>query len=329
MKHSAMGALRGVLNVKSEDSVLIIFDDKNKEIADAFISAAEDIGAVTATLKLPKERPLKDLPQYIHESISSFRKMPGEYAIVNLFMGLKEETPFRIKLINEEIRAGAKVAHAPGITSDMLIYGALNANFEIIKERAIKLMNNLSGAEHAYITTPAGTEISMNIKGRAFETDAFIRPGSVGNLPAGEIWCAPVEDSANGIIVCDGSIGDVGKVKSPLKIEVENGKIISMECDDLKLLNVIEELVSVDEYADVIGELGIGLNHFARFSGILLEEEKIAGTAHIAFGHNLNMYGGRNPSKTHRDFIFLNPTIIFTYDDGTKKEIISNGKIML
>ena len=80
--------------------------------------------------------------------------------------------------------------------------------------------------------------------------------------------------------------------------------------------------------ASVVGELGIGLNPRARLTGNLLEDEKAGKTAHIAFGHNTDMPNGVNDSKTHRDFLFYNPTFEVEYLDGSKKTIIKDGEIV-
>jgi leucyl aminopeptidase (aminopeptidase T) len=189
-------------------------------------------------------------------------------------------------------------------------------------------MSQFEKARTVHLTAPAGTDITLGIAGRAFDTDVRIKPGTYGNLPAGEIWCAPMEDEAEGVLVCDGSIGDVGQVSAPLKIEVRGGKIVALECTDDELVEKVRELTAVDEMARVIGELGIGLNPKARLTGNLLEDEKAGQTAHIAFGHNRDMPNGQNDSKTHRDFLFYKPTLQVEYLDGSTKIIIKDGEIV-
>jgi len=131
-----------------------------------------------------------------------------------------------------------------------------------------------------------------------------------------------------GLIVCDGSIGDIGNVKKPLKMFVERGKIIKIESEDQQLVEDIEKLISIDEEAKILGELGIGLNPGAKLTGNLLEDEKALKTAHIAFGNNEDMEGGQNKSKTHRDFLFYKPTMNVTFKDGSSKVLIENGDIL-
>jgi len=152
--------------------------------------------------------------------------------------------------------------------------------------------------------------------------------GEFGNLPAGEVWCCPIEDGANGVIVVDGSIGDIGKVPALMKIFVKDGYIDRLESEDEELVKRVDELTKVDDMANIIGELGIGLNPGARLIGNLLEDEKAGQTAHIAFGNNLDMGSGKNNSMTHRDFLFKNPTFNATYKDGSQKIIMKDGDVI-
>ena len=101
-------------------------------------------------------------------------------------------------------------------------------------------------------------------------------------------------------LICDGSIGDIGNVPQPLKISIKGGEIVNLESDDQKLVEKVKKLISVDDEASIIGELGVGLNPGAKLTGNLLEDEKAFHTAHIAFGNNEEMAGGQNRSAQRR-----------------------------
>ncbi len=75
---------------------------------------------------------------------------------------------------------------------------------------------------------------------------------------------------------------------------MDSGRIAQVKCDDSDFLAQVETLLAVDEEARVLGELGIGINPGARLTGNLLEDEKAFRTAHIAFGNNEEMPGGKN-----------------------------------
>jgi leucyl aminopeptidase (aminopeptidase T) len=326
MVEGAKNALGTILKMQPEEPILIITDEGSLPIAEAFSKGGSQLQGLVKMYLLPEnKRPLRELPEDLPGHIEHCR---DGGIIVNLIEAKSSETPFRIKLIKSELATKARIGHAPGITTNMMTEGPMSADYIEIAKKVEYLMDLFKNAKRVNITAPGGTKIELDIEDRAFETDVEIKKGSMGNLPAGEIWCAPVEDKANGIIVCDGSIGDIGNVIKPLKIEVRDGKIVAIESEDKELVDEVNELISVDEMAAVIGELGIGLNPRARLTGNLLEDEKAGKTAHVAFGNNENMPKGKNNSKTHRDFLFYNPTFKVEYNDGTTKIVIKNGEVV-
>jgi leucyl aminopeptidase (aminopeptidase T) len=168
------------------------------------------------------------------------------------------------------------------------------------------------------------------VKDRLFVSDIGVKPGEMCNLPCGEIYCAPLETEADGVVVFNASIGDIGLLKTPLKVYLEKGRITKFDSEDKNLINKINNLQNVDEDSMVIGELGIGVNPGAAITGNMLEDEKALGTAHIAFGNNEDFPGGgMNKSKIHRDYLFYRPTIEVTYLNGTKKIIMKKGRAEL
>ena len=151
-------------------------------------------------------------------------------------------------------------------------------------------------------------------------------PEKCATFPAAKFTAAPLETEANGIIVFDASIGDIGLLRHPVKVSVQKGRITNFESDDKELVKRITELTDIDEDAKVIGELGIGINPGARITGNMLEDEKALGTAHIAFGNNADFPGGgKNNSKIHRDFLFYKPTIEVSYAEGKSKLLMKHG----
>ncbi len=323
MVAGARNALDVVLGLKKGEAVLVITDEPKHDIGQAFKQAAEELGASVSIYTLPQEqRPLKEPP------IELMSLLEGNKVILNVFEGIAEETPFRIKLVTGEMAQKARVGHCPGITTRMMTEGPMTANYRAILDDVNYLSGFFQNAASVHIPAPAGTNLTLNIADRPFETDVVISEGKFGNLPAGEIWCAPVEDGANGVMVVDGSIGNVGQVPALLTIKIEKGKIVSIQSEDREFEARIRELCSVDEHASVVGELGIGLNPQAKLVGNLLEDEKAGETAHVAFGNNLAMPEGKNPSQTHRDYLFYKPTMTVTYKDGTEKDIMRDGKVL-
>jgi hypothetical protein len=327
MKQGALNALDTILEVGKGKTVLVVTDPKKLGIGKAFEAAARELGAATEMYILPAKRPMKALPEDLLPKVEGFRPMAADTVFINAFSGMAEETPLRIQLIRKQEDVGGRVGHAPGITEEMMTEGPMNVDYRKIAINARALMARFKGAGKAHLTAPSGTDITMGIEGRDFETDVEIKAGAMGNLPAGEIWCAPVEDSAEGVIVADGSIGDLGAIKKPLTIVVKGGKVLDVRGGTPALLGKLDRFLKVDEMATVIGELGIGLNPGARITGNLLEDEKAGGTAHIAFGNNTDMPGGKNSSSTHRDFLVHKPTLTVTYSDGRQETLLKDGKV--
>jgi leucyl aminopeptidase (aminopeptidase T) len=234
------------------------------------------------------------------------------------------------------------MGHMPGITEEMML-NSVNVDFGGMKTSADKLIEKLANAVQLHITTDAGTDIFLGVSGRTFIGDIEINPGKMGNIPCGEIYCAPLETEANGIVVFDASIGDIGLLKQPLHVHVTDGRITKFESDDKELEKRIAALTDVDDEARVVGELGIGVNPGARVTGNMLEDEKSLGTSHIAFGNNAGFVGGgKNKSKIHRDYLLYRPTIEIYYGaagsssesalSGTRAErkmLINNGEFVL
>ena len=80
------------------------------------------------------------------------------------------------------------------------------------------------------------------MKGRIFSGDVGVSAGEMCNLPCGEVYCAPLETEANGVVVFNASIGDIGLLNHDLKVFVSEGKITKFESDDNELVKRISEL---------------------------------------------------------------------------------------
>jgi leucyl aminopeptidase (aminopeptidase T) len=182
----------------------------------------------------------------------------------------------------------------------------------------------VTGHRVARVTTKLGTDITMSIEGRTCHEDTGIvtSRGTYTNLPAGEGYLAPVEGTAEGKMVIDGSCAGVGVVSEPIVIEVADGFATTMTGGRAadELLGLVSKF---GKDARNIAELGIGTNDQARLSGIILEDEKVMGTVHIALGDNISM-GGKVSVPSHLDLIIKEPTLLI---DGT--ELIKDGKLLV
>ena len=151
-----------------------------------------------------------------------------------------------------------------------------------------------------------GYVLTIDLEGRKGvpSTGVYRTKGAAGNLPSGEAYIAPLEDGSNGEMKIDGSMVGLGKLDEPLYVKVENGKLKEIRGKRSEELSVL----LANERNATLGELGIGTNEKAVLCGIILEDEKVYGTVHIAFGTNVS-FGGTVKADCHMDGIILKPDL--------------------
>jgi aminopeptidase len=202
----------------------------------------------------------------------------------------------------------ARIATLPGITQEVAIR-CLSADYMEIARRTEAVASALRKGSNFRVISAKGTNLRLERGERSVIADTgLIRtPGSSGNLPAGEAFFAPMEGTAEGEIVFDGSIGDIGKLKTPVRLVVQNG--IAKVITDSEAARKFEQLLSgVGPEAYQIAELGVGTNDRAEIHGTILEDEKVLGTVHLALGNNIGM-GGTISVPIHLDGLIQNATL--------------------
>jgi leucyl aminopeptidase (aminopeptidase T) len=310
---AAKNALECVLEAKKTDRLVIFCDDVRADVGEAFRKGAQDLGLQTTYVLLNTSDSVfrKEIPSQHLKLLTTDR--PDIY--INLLRGIREETPFRIKLIHAETDDHTRrLAHCPGITMDMLTEGALalsTAEHKRMQTFADNLMKKLEDAVRIEITNPAGTNLTFSVEDRPFFTDTKLDWETMKwmNLPTGEVIVAPVENSLEGKLVCDMAIGGVGPLKTPFTITVEDGRVQETSCKDASVKKRVEDSLATDDMASVVGEFAFGINPKARLVQEFLETEKIKGTIHIAFGDNSDFPSGKNNSANHMDFLMSKPTV--------------------
>ncbi len=235
------------------------------------------------------------------------------------------------KAREEATSSGARVASMPGFTAEMFEPdGPMAADYVWIKKTSEKIAEWLRGKKEVKISNPFGTEITLSVEGREWDTDVgfYINPGEWGNLPAGEVFIAPLEGTANGVFVAPA--GWYPGLREKMKFYVKDGLVYRIEGGG-DVGKYFRKALGLDPRNDDdlhtsrrnIAELGIGTNPNAKRPDNVLEAEKILGTVHIAIGDNSH-FGGRNPSDLHEDFVQPSPTVIV---DG--EEFMKEGKLMI
>lgn len=308
---TAEGVLSSCLAVKKGEEVLIVTDDTRKEIGEALYEAAGNLGC-ERLLMVMNERELsgQEPPKAVAAAMKS-----ADVVIAPTAQSLTH-TNARI----EAARAGTRVATMPGITEEMFSQGAMTADYSKVKELTAVVTEMLSKASVARIEKD-GHVLTINIRGRdgVPSPGVYREPGKCGNLPSGEAYIAPLEDGSEGEMIVDGSMVGIGKLDSPLHMVISGGKLRSVTGEKSENLDVLLK----NETNGTLCELGIGTNEAAVLNGIILEDEKVYGTVHIAFGTNTS-FGGVNKAECHMDGIILRPTL---YLDDVK--VIEDGVFLV
>jgi aminopeptidase len=142
-----------------------------------------------------------------------------------------------------------------------------------------------------------GVDLKMKVHGKLAKSDL-----DFDNMPAGEIFMAPVRESLNGWIKFDYNSIKNGKEVSDIFLRFENGKVVESKAS--KNEDLLKELLATDENASYVGELGIGCNpKVTKYTNNLLFDEKIGGTIHLALGMAYKDNGGGNDSAIHWDIV--------------------------
>ena len=284
------------LNVRAGEQVLIITDDKKLPIGTALYNAAQDLGAEALLMTMtPRQVSGEEPPAAVAAAMKA-----ADVVIAPMATSI---THTRAKI--EAAKAGARVATMPNITEDMFSQGAMTADYDQVMDLTLRVTELLTKAATARIEKD-GCVLTLDLTGRPGipSPGVYREKGQSGNLPSGEAYIAPLEDSSNGEMVIDGSMVGLGKLDEPLRVRVEGGKLKEITGPGAEKLGV---LLANDRNATLC-ELGIGTNHAARVTGIILEDEKAYHTVHIAFGTNIG-FKGTNKADCHIDGVILNPTL--------------------
>jgi leucyl aminopeptidase (aminopeptidase T) len=316
MKTAAI-AVRDCLAVKPEESALVVTDTKKLDIALAFWSALHAVG-VDATLSMMVPRR--------HNGQEPPRDIAAAMKVSDVVFIPTTKSLSHTKARMAASKAGARIASMPGITEDMMIVGGMTADYHKVSQLSWRLTELLDKTKRIHITTSRGTNLVMSVEGRKPgppDDGLYTEPGRWGNLPAGEAYIAPVEESVEGIAVIDGSMAPIGSLKDPIRLRIEKGKALVIEggAEAVALKKLLQDIQDPNAY--IVGELGIGTNEKARLTGNILEDEKVLKTVHIALGMNKDM-GGKIDSKTHNDGIILNPTVKFDH-----RTVLEQGNIII
>lgn len=314
LRQAARVALTQCMGVSPGETLLVVTDERLREIGYALWEEARSLGAEAMIVEMiERARSGEEPPPAI----------AGIMRLASVVLAPTSKSLSHTAARREANAAGARIATLPGITPDAMVR-TLSADYSHIAELSTQVAAILSSGKVARVTSPSGTDVTMSLEGRAAhpDTGVYRLPGDFGNLPAGEAYIAPVEGTSNGVIVVDGAMAGVGVLEEHVRMKVESGFVT--EVSGGQAAAALECAISgLGKPARNIAELGVGTNDRAMITGRVLEDEKVLGTVHIAMGNNVS-FGGIVDVPSHLDGIMLKPTLVV---DSTV--VIDNGKLLV
>ncbi len=301
-------------NVLPGEQVLLVTDFQLHGIAKTVAAAAYEITPRVVVVTMPP------------------RSLDGEEPPVCVAAAMKEAdvifTPVSKSIthtnaVRSALSGGARGIMLTAFAESMLISGGLDADFAAIKPVCDWVAERWTEGQFVTITTPGGTHLTASITGRKGNSHPGLAhvPGSMTAVPNIEASISPVEGTAEGMIVIDGSIPvfDIGVVREPVRYRVEKGKIVKIEGGSQAARIASIMAGCHDENVYNIAQLAIGLNPHCRLQGLMLEDEGVYRTCHVGIGTS-TLLGGGVKTALHYDAVMWHPTIVI---DQTK--ILSDG----
>lgn len=294
------------LALQPEETLLVVTDNPTHEVGELFYEAACNLGHRALLVVMPEGRVTGEEPP---AAVAAAMKA----ADVALCPTAKSITHTNARI--DAAANGTRVVTMPGVTLAMLRDGAACANYAEVERRTRELTERLTQAHTARIEKD-GHVLTLDLTGRTgvASPGVYREPGASGNFPSGEAYIAPLENGATGTMAIDGSMVGIGTLDEPLVVTLENGLLVSAEGGDAagSYRDRLDVLFACPENG-TIAELGIGTNEAAKLCGIILEDEKLYGSVHIAFGTNAS-FGGVTKADCHYDGIILRPTLYLDDD---------------
>ena len=305
--------VRECLGVRPGEGVLVVCDPGTRRIGELLRDEAEAAGAdAVLALMAPRERDGAEPPDSVAGAMSR-----ADVVLAPTTRSLSHTAARR-----EATGAGARVASLPDVTEEMLAR-LMSADMEGLRRKGAAVAAALTTATKAQVTCPLGSDLRLGLEGRSGVPDAgqLDQPGAFGNLPCGEGFIAPLEGTAEGRLMIAGTISGYGIPSEPVEMTVAAGRLASAGSEAGTWL--LAQLDAPGPDGRNVAELGIGTNEEAKLTGNLLEDEKILGTAHIAFGASAAI-GGTVQVPVHIDCVVLEPDVLL---DG--EAIVRAGELLV
>jgi len=298
-------------HVRKREEVLVLADDaQDRELVFGLAAAVSRAGAMAICMTYPVIAPYRVPPESVVEAM---KNVP-----VIIACGT---TPMAAEVIKQSLESGARILSMFRITPESFTR-TVPIDYRLLKRETEKIKKILDGSGTVEITSPAGTRFKVQMAGRPTKIalGSVRKAGEVDFIAAGAIGVAPLEGTAEGRIVVDGTILGFGRAFDPVTFDIRAGKIVIIKGG--RNWKGLRQLLHRDEYAPWVCEIGLGVNPEATLVGGP-EDERVRGSVHVGFGEN-RFFEGTIASASHMDGTMLRATLKV---DG--KEIVKNGRLLV
>ena len=302
--------VRRCLAVKGGEGVVVVVDRATRAIGDALREEAAAAGA-DAILTIMDERAT--------DGTEPPPAVAAALAACDVFIAPTSRSLSHTSARKRATDHGARGATMPGVTEDMLAR-VMAVDFDTMGARSKAVAALLDSGTRARVSCPRGTDLELALDGRpGISDDGELRArGAFGNLPCGEGFIAPAY--GEGTVVAS-SVAPLGISVDPARLTVAEGRLVAAEGGLGP--QFIELLLAHGELGTNLAELGVGTNDRARLTGNVLEDEKILGTVHVAFGASAGI-GGNVSVPIHLDVVILDASLEV---DG--QAVLDHGRYVL
>ena len=299
------------LGVRSGEQVVVVVDEQTSALGERLRAAAAQAGADAALCVMDARAEHGQEPP---------APVAAALAAADVFIAPTAKSLSHTRARKAATDGGARGATLPGVTSSMLAR-LMACDLDALQRRSAELARLLDDADEARVTCPRGTDLRLDLSGRAGIADDGDLTGerAFGNLPCGEGFTSPLGAEGRMVTGCLASIGlPAGEL--PV-LTIAGGRLVSAtEPEGERLLAALD---AAGDLGRNVAELGIGTNERAELTGNILEDEKILGTVHVAFGASAGI-GGTISVPVHLDCLILEPTVEI---GGTR--VLERGQLTL
>jgi leucyl aminopeptidase (aminopeptidase T) len=298
------------LGVSENEEVVIVADRTTESLGAALRDAAQRLGAdAVFTVMEPREVDGQEPPAAVAAALLASQ----------VFIAPTRRSLSHTRARKAATEAGARGATLPGVTEDMLAR-LMAADFAAMAERSRRVAELLTEADEARLTCPRGSDMTFDLSGREGIADDgdLSGAGAFGNLPCGEGFISPL-DGTGTIVVA--TLASLGIAPEPVRITVDGGRLTEATGEPGDRWTGLMD--AAGEQGRNLAELGVGTNERATLTGNVLEDEKMLGTVHVAFGASAGI-GGTVSVPVHLDCVIEDATL-----DVGGTRVLEQGRYVL